>query len=342
VPSRTFSERLQEIWYRQSAPPWPLRLLSLPFALVVRLRTRAYASGLLRQQRLKKPVIVVGNVSVGGTGKTPLVIWLVEQLRGLGLRPGVVLRGYGASHAATGAPRLVQPDSDPAEVGDEALLLWQRTGGPVAVGRDRASAARLLVTAGANVIVADDGLQHLRLARNYEIAVIDAARGMGNGCLLPAGPLREPRARLASVGAVIVNGEGATGELMTTLGDVFVMRLVGGQLQPLSGQGEPMPLERFAGRRVHALAGIGNPQRFFSQLAAAGLSVTAHPFPDHHVYRARELEFADHLPLLMTEKDAVKCREFAAPDRWYLPVSANFAPEQAAALLARLQPVLRT
>jgi tetraacyldisaccharide 4'-kinase len=341
VPSRTVSERLQDIWYRQSAPPWPLRLLSVPFALTVRLRTRAYASGLLRQHRLKRPVIVVGNVSVGGTGKTPLVIWLVEQLRTQGLRPGVVLRGYGGSHAASGAARLVQPDSDPAQVGDEALLLWRRTGGPVAVGRDRAAAAQLLVTAGAEVIVADDGLQHLRLARDYEIAVIDAARGVGNGCLLPAGPLREPRSRLSSVGAVVVNGEGVAGALTSTLGDVFVMRLVGEQLRPLSGQGEPMPLASFAGRRVHALAGIGNPQRFFSQLAAAGLSVTPHPFPDHHVYRAGELEFADHLPLLMTEKDAVKCGEFAAPDRWYLPVAANFAPEQAAALLARLRPVLK-
>jgi tetraacyldisaccharide 4'-kinase len=293
----------------------------------------------MRAQHIGRPVIVVGNISVGGTGKTPLVIWLVEQLRAMGCAVGVVLRGYAARAAETEAVWPVHADSDPREVGDEAVLIAQRTGALVAVGRDRVSAARHLMRAGAEVIVADDGLQHLRLARDYEIAVVDAARGVGNGYLLPAGPLREPISRLAAVDAVVVNGESARA-LPATAAAIFTMRLVGDRLCPLSGQGEQVSLASLAGQRVHALAGIGNPQRFFLQLTAAGLEVIAHPFPDHHAYRPEELEFGDGLPLLMTEKDAVKCRRFAAPDRWYLPVAASFAPEQASILLERLQAAL--
>jgi tetraacyldisaccharide 4'-kinase len=340
VPSRTLSERLQSIWYRRSLPPWPLRILALLFAAVVQLRSKAYASGVLRQQRVAMPVIVVGNLSVGGTGKTPLVIWLLEQLRALGRRPGVVLRGYGRAEAADARPRLVQPDSTASEVGDEALLLRLRTGSPVAVGRDRVRAAQLLADEGVDVIVADDGLQHLRLARDYEIAVIDAARGLGNGYLLPAGPLRESPSRLAQVDAVVLNGESDVAGLKLPLRQAFVMRMIGEQLLPLAGQRAPVALASFVGQRVHALAGIGNPQRFFAQLSAAGLTVVAHAFPDHHRYRANDLEFGDALPLLMTEKDAVKCRRFAAANRWYLPVVADFAPQDGAALMASLKPVL--
>jgi tetraacyldisaccharide 4'-kinase len=341
VPSSRPSESLQHIWYRQSPPPWSLRLLSVPFAAIARARASAYTSGWLRQVRIPKPVIVVGNLSVGGTGKTPLVIWLVEQLRAQGLHPGVVLRGYGGAAGAGAGPRMVQSDGHPADVGDEALLLRRRTGGPVAVGRDRVAAAQRLVDAGADVIVADDGLQHLRLARDHEIVVIDAARGLGNGYLLPAGPLREPPSRLARVDAVVVNGEGAVPGLDIDAQSIFRMRLTGSHLLPLSGTGEAVPLATLAGKRVHAVAGIGNPQRFFAQLAGAGLIVIPHPFPDHHGYRPDELAFADGLPLLMTEKDAVKCHGFAADNCWYLPVAASFAPQDRAALLAGLQPVLK-
>jgi tetraacyldisaccharide 4'-kinase len=337
VPRQTLAARLQAIWYGGSRPPWPLRALSRLFGLIVRLRRASYRRGLFHSQRLAKPVIVVGNLTVGGSGKTPLVIWLAQQLRERGLRPGVVLRGYGGRAAAGRVPQLVEADSDVALVGDEALLLRLRAGTPVAVGRDRAGAAQRLLAAGVDVIIADDGLQHLRLARDFEIAVLDAARGVGNGYLLPAGPLREPPQRLSTVDAIVINGE-AGGSLGAAGGKrSFVMRLTGDWLRTLAGTGEGVALATLAGKRVHAIAGIGNPQRFFAQLAAAGLDVVAHAFPDHHRYRAAELEFGDDLPLLMTEKDAVKCRPFAAANRWYLPVAASFAGSDGSALLARLQ-----
>jgi len=340
VPSLALAERLQAIWYRRAPPPWALRLLSRPFGLLVRLRRAAYARRTLHSRRLPRPVIVVGNLTVGGSGKTPLVIWLAQQLAERGLKPGVVLRGYGGRAARGRTPLLVQPDSDVALVGDEALLLRQRTALPVAIGRDRAAAAELLLPSGVDVIIADDGLQHLRLARDFEIAVLDGVRALGNGYLLPAGPLREPVPRLASVDAVVINGEpAAVWPLVQAVGvtRAFVMRLNGEWLRALGGEGEPLALSSLAGQRVHAIAGIGHPQRFFAQLAAAGLQVIAHAFPDHHRYRAAELEFGDRLPLLMTEKDAVKCRQFAAPDRWYLPVAASFVNADGSALLALLR-----
>ncbi|HEX4024565.1 MAG TPA: tetraacyldisaccharide 4'-kinase [Steroidobacteraceae bacterium] len=333
--------RLQALWYGPRRPPAALRVAAALFAAAVRLRRAAYAHGLLASQRVQRPVIVVGNITVGGSGKTPLVIWLCEQLSALGARPGVVLRGYGGSAERHGEPRLVDADSDAAVVGDEALLLAQRTGAPVVVCRDRVRAARRLLGEGVDVIVADDGLQHLPLARDLELAVIDAARGLGNGYLLPAGPLREPAARLARLDAIVLNGEhvrvteGTAALAALPPQSVFRMSLQGDRLWPL-GRGAPVPLASLAGARVHAVAGIGHPQRFFAQLALAGLQVIAHPFPDHHRYRAEELDFADELPLLMTEKDAVKCRPFAAGNRWFLPVTASFSPAQAAALRERL------
>jgi tetraacyldisaccharide 4'-kinase len=349
VTRRTPSARLQAIWYGASAPPWPLRALSRLFGLLVRLRRLAYARGLLRSRRVGKPVIVVGNLSVGGSGKTPLVIWLAQQLAERGLKAGVVLRGHGGSAVAAGVPLLVTPASAVEIVGDEALLLRLRTGVPVVVGRDRVGAAQQLLGAGVDVIIADDGLQHLRLARDFEIAVIDAARGLGNRYLLPAGPLREPPERLRQVDAIVITGgrdasgaPEASAEEGLGIEAGFAMQLEGEWLYPLAGPGERLALSSLAGQRVHALAGIGNPQRFFAQLAAAGLDVVEHAFPDHHWYLASELEFGDALPVLMTEKDAVKCRAFAAANRWYLPVAASFSGAQASALLARLQRRLAT
>ena len=339
MPSRPIGSRLLLLWDR-GRPPWLLRWLASVFGILVRARRAAYARGWLRSQRLQRPVLVVGNITVGGSGKTPLVIWLAAQLRAAGWTPGIVLRGYGGAGSSRRTALRVEPDSDPRLVGDEALLLRQRTGLPVAVCRERVRAGRLLLDEGVDLIVSDDGLQHLALARNVEIAVIDANYGLGNGYLLPAGPLREPRARLAQVDALVINGQSAHWrEALRALGALgpFTMRLAGEWLWPLAGAGERAALAGFAGRRVHALAGIGHPQRFFAQLREAGLKVIEHPFPDHHRYRSGELEFADELPVLMTEKDAVKCRAFGGANRWYLPVSATFEQAEAAALLAGLQ-----
>lgn len=339
----TPSMRLQALWWDERPVPWSLRALSALFGAGVRLRRAAYASGLLMRSRVGTPVIVVGNISVGGSGKTPLVVWLCEQLLSLGVRPGIVLRGYGGRAARAAAPLRVSPEADAAEVGDEALLLARRTGMPVAVGRDRVRAARLLLAEGVRVILADDGLQHLSLARDLELAVVDGRRGLGNGRLLPAGPLREPAARLAQVDVVVINGAatGAAGGLsLPATMPCLHMHLQGEQLIALDGRAAPMPLASLRGRRVHAVAGIGHPERFFQRLRADGIEVLAHAFPDHHAYRPGELIFAEALPLLMTEKDAVKCQRFGLGDAWYLPVAASFPADEAFALRERLRQLL--
>jgi tetraacyldisaccharide 4'-kinase len=342
------STRLQSLWYGSLPPPLALRPLSSLFGLAVRARRAAYARGWLQSVRLPRPVIVVGNLTVGGSGKTPLVIWLAAQLRAAGYAPGVVLRGYGGAASRARQPLRVRPDSDPAEVGDEGLLLRQRTGCAVVVGRRRVQAAQLLLEDGVDVIVADDGLQHLALARDFELAVVDGQRGFGNGFLLPAGPLRERPQRLASVDAVVINGEDGVWRAppVETAGgegsNRFAMRLEGQRLLALDGHAGEQPLASFAGRRVHAVAGIGNPPRFFAQLRAAGLELCEHAFPDHHRFRRQELDFGDALPVLMTEKDAVKCRELGIAGGWYLPVDARFEPAAAAALFARVQRAINT
>ena len=336
---------MPELWYRDRSPPLPLRLLSGAFAVGVRARRALYARGWLERQRLPRPVIVVGNLSVGGSGKTPLVVWVAEQLSAAGHKPGIVLRGYGGPAARGSEPTRVRPDSSPAEVGDEAVLLAIRTGVPVAVCAERVRAARLLLTEGAEVIVADDGLQHLALARDFEIAVIDGERGFGNGWLLPAGPLREPLARLATVDAIVLNGEGRywrqAQDACGIAGAVapVTMHLSGARLEALDGKAV-RPLTDLAGQRVHAVAGIGHPQRFFAQLRQAGLELCEHAFPDHHAFRREDLAFGEALPILMTEKDAVKCRGLGVPDGWYLPVRAEFAAADATRLLGTLYRVL--
>ncbi|HWG76011.1 MAG TPA: tetraacyldisaccharide 4'-kinase [Steroidobacteraceae bacterium] len=344
MPAREAAQRwLQNIWYGQARAPWSLRTLSALYGGAMRLRAGAYRRQLLSQRGGGCPLIVVGNLTVGGSGKTPLVIWTCEQLRALGLSPGIILRGYGGSLAQRGGVHLVDARSDPRLLGDEAVLLAQRTGLPVVVGRDRVAAARQLARAPIDVIVADDGLQHLRLARDLELVVIDAARGLGNGRLLPAGPLRESAARLAEVQALILNGEPAHAAPLPATKAVprFHMRLVGERLFALDASGRQLELASLRGRAVHAVAGIGDPARFFRQLRAAGLTPTEHAFPDHHAYRREELSFADGVPLLMTEKDAVKCRPLGLHDAWYLPVSASFPPAEAGALRELLQAAVR-
>ena len=318
--------QLPAFWLRGGLPALLLAPLGWLMAGAVLLRRQLSRSGLLRSERLPVPVIVVGNIFVGGTGKTPLVIWLCQRLQAKGRRPGVVLRGYGGR--AESWPQRVTADSDPDLVGDEAVLLARQAGVPVAAGPRRAEAARLLIEAGCDVIVSDDGLQHYALARDVEIAVIDAGRGLGNGRCLPAGPLREPRRRLKSVDLVIANG----GPSAWT---PYCFRLVSEPLQPLGANPGPTP----AGGRVHAVAGIGNPQRFFDQVRRLGFQPIEHPFPDHHRFRPEELAFDDDLPILMTSKDAVKVSGAIADRCWVLPVRAE--PDAAAsnaldALLVRV------
>ena len=258
-------------------------------------------------------MIVVGNISVGGTGKTPLVIWLSRYL-GRDFRPGVVCRGYGGRSRTW--PQKVRADSDPATVGDEAVLLATRCGCPVAAGPDRAASAKALIEhEGCNLILSDDGLQHLSLARDIEIAVVDGARRHGNGRCLPAGPLREPPSRLKSVDIVVTNGEAARGE--------FRMRVSPWKAINLAGQEAPRELGDFTRTPVHALCAIGNPARFFDMLRAARLEIVPHVFPDHYLFERGDIAFGDGLPVLMTEKDAVKCRRIASGEHWYVPVRAE-------------------
>ncbi|MCP3868248.1 MAG: tetraacyldisaccharide 4'-kinase [Gammaproteobacteria bacterium] len=296
----------------------PVSLLLLPFSWVFcaagSMRRRAFGAGLLKASRLPVPVIVVGNITVGGTGKTPLVIKLVEALRDAGYRPGVVSRGYGGKSAAW--PRDVFPDSSPEQVGDEPVLIARRTGSPVCVGPNRPIAARRLLDSwNCDIIVCDDGMQHYALERDIEIAVVDGKRRFSNGFCLPAGPLRETPSRLKRVDLIVNNGCEAPGEMRMAIGAVDLVNLADGN--------NTRPINSMAGMQVHAVAGIGNPTRFFETLRAAGIEPVEHVFPDHHQYSSQNLSYGDHLPLVMTEKDAVKCEPFAHSDHWYLRVGAE-------------------
>ena len=316
--SRTLETWLLKRWYGpKRLGTYLLMPLSGLFCVLSWLRRQS----LQRQQvHHPVPVIVVGNITVGGTGKTPLVIWLVQQLQQAGLKPGVVSRGFGSR----GKAGIVAADDNPTEVGDEPLLIVQRTGVPLCVNRDRNQAVSTLLSQyHCDVIIADDGLQHYRLGRDLEIAVVDGQRRFGNGWCLPAGPLREPIKRLQQCDYVIINGES--------------MQLQGDTLLPLDSDRSAMSLHQLQGQTVHVVTGIGNPQRFIQTLQQAGLKPVLHAYPDHHAFSGVELRFADDLPILMTEKDAVKCRRFATPHCWYLPVNAMLEPALAAALLKHIQ-----
>lgn len=300
---------LTRAWYGPRGwTRWLLPLACL-YGAAVAVRRLAYRRGWLPRVAVGLPVIVVGNITVGGTGKTPLVAALAARLRERGLRPGIIARGYGGR--VGDQPIAVGPDADAATVGDEPLLLARRSACPVVVCRRRAAAAGWLANAGTvDVVIADDGLQHYALARDAEIAVCDGARGYGNRWLLPAGPLREPLARLKDIDLTLVQARD---------GDFY---LAPGAARRLTDRQEERPLAEFAGTPVHALAGIGNPQQFFASLRAAGLCPTGHAFPDHHRYRREDIDFGDDRPVLMTEKDAVKCAGFADKRHWMVPVTA--------------------
>jgi tetraacyldisaccharide 4'-kinase len=302
---------------------WGLVPFSLLFSIFSALRRWAFRHGLLRAERMPVPVIVVGNITAGGTGKTPLSILLLQWLRAAGYRPGVVSRGYGGK--ARGA-MPVRPDSDPGQVGDEPVLIARRTGCPVWIGRRRAEAGRQLLSfhPEVDVLISDDGLQHYALARDLEITVVDGPRGFGNGWLLPAGPLREPVKRLEGLAAIVLNGAARVGLALPGAVPRFAMTLEGQRFVNVRNPERTATAEDFQGQPVAALAGIGNPERFFEYLGRLGLTVTAIAFPDHHVFRAADLPGGR---VVMTEKDAVKCaplvRELALDEVWYLEVDAE-------------------
>lgn len=318
---------LERRWYGGVAPEWPLRLLAACYEGIVRDRRGRFLRTRVGQPRRGLPLVVVGNLSIGGAGKTPLVIALIDALRARGWRPGVISRGYGGS--APG-PERVHAGSDPARVGDEPCLIAARSGAPVAIARRRLDALEMLERSReVDLVIADDGLQHHALARDVEVLVIDGRRRFGNGRLLPAGPLREPPERATECDFRVLNGGAAEA-------DEVPMQLVLDDARALDGS-EARPLQAFAGQRVHALAGIGDPERFFAALRVRGIEVVPHPFPDHHAFRAADLRFPEPLPLLMTEKDAVKCRAFAAPGRWFVPVRGELPESFFDALDARLR-----
>ena len=327
-------------WTRVTA----LTVLLIPFAwlyrIAVALRRALYTAGILRSERLPVAVIVIGNISVGGTGKTPLVLWLVERLSDAGYAPGIVSRGYGVKIAGKSKPRAVGINDDATLCGDEPVVLARRSGCPVWIGADRVAAARALLAAHpqCNVIVSDDGLQHYHLARDAEVAVIDGARGHGNGFMLPAGPLREPPSRLHTVDAVVIRGDDAqpAAASVTTV-PRFAMSIEAGSFYNLLNPQHTGDARRFRGQRVHAAAGIGNPEHFFNTLKGLGLAFTAHPFPDHHPYTQADLAFADGDAIVMTEKDAVKYERYATEKCWVLSVAARVENRLAALLIERLR-----
>ncbi len=283
---------------------------------VVWLRRKCYQTGVFVTWRASVPVIVVGNITLGGTGKTPVVLWLVEFLKSQGFHPGIISRGYGGDALVTMA---VISSSQASIVGDEPLLLARRAACPVWIGRNRPAAARALLAANpeCNVLVSDDGLQHYALARDVEIVVVDGRRRFGNGALLPAGPLRETLRRVSDADAVVINGG-----LADPVRQEYAMTLRGDQFHRLNADAETAMATDFKGQCLHAIAGIGDPVRFFNHLRALGLEVINHAFPDHHRFAAEDLQIDHADAILMTEKDAVKCREFAASKAWYLPVKA--------------------
>ncbi len=319
---------VESVWYQRQLFSYLLWPFSWIYRAVFTVRRWLYGCGIRKTVRFPAPVIVVGNISVGGTGKTPLVMSLADKLKQTGWRPGIVSRGYGGS--ATRLPQRVTPDSDPRLVGDEAVLLARKTGCPMVVCRDRAAAAATLLNHyDCNIILSDDGLQHLALGRTIEIAVLDGERRLGNGFCLPAGPLRESARRLKSVDFIVNNGFDHAGE--------WRMDLRPEKIYQLTDPSRRLSADELNGLTIHAVAGIGHPQRFFKALLQAGFYVIPHAFPDHYLFQKSDFDFNDHAPIIMTEKDAIKCLPFADDRYWCLAVCA----ELSASFFTQLQLKLR-
>lgn len=327
---RSSDDVLTAAWRSRGPLAWLLLPVGLLFFLAVAVRRRLYQSGFFKRERLPVPVVVIGNITVGGSGKTPLTIWLALALRAAGRHPGIVSRGHGR---ADDAVKKVGAGDTAVDVGDEPLLIFQRTACPVFVGRDRVAAARALLAAHAecDMILADDGLQHYRLARDVEIVVCDE-RGVMNGWPLPAGPLREPVSRLRHADALVLNGR-CPAALPGV--PVFRMDLEGTRFHRLDDPTQTATAADLAGKRLHALAGIGNPQRFFAHLEALGLACATQAFPDHHRYAGADFPSTGDA-IVTTEKDAVKFPADLPLPVWVLPVVARIAPDLAQFVVERI------
>jgi len=325
-----FVRLIEQVWFDKHKAKWLLVPLLLPltllFWLISLFRRIGYKTGILKSYAVDKPIIVVGNIGVGGNGKTPVVVHLVELAKSLGLRAGVISRGYGGK--AESYPYVVTEQSSTLEAGDEPILIYQRTKVPVVLGSDRVASAQLLVDKGCDIIISDDGLQHYRLQRDLEIIVIDGKRLSGNGLLLPAGPLREGQWRLKKADILIYNG----GDARTQQDESLHMQLAASELVHIK-TAEKISLANFLTRYplVNAAAGIGSPQRFFDTLQTLGFQLSNNQgFVDHKDFTLDDFDqFKSDLPLLMTEKDAVKCQTFAQDNWWYLPVNAQFSDTSA-------------
>jgi len=335
--SRERENFAHRIWYGESSLYWLLLPLTWLYTAVITARKYLYTAGVMRSESMPVPVIIVGNITVGGTGKTPLAIWLVEQLKRKGFQPGIISRGYRGKVGSI--PVKATPESNPDIVGDEAILMAKRGNCPVVVHPDRVAAARTIIELGVDIIVADDGLQHFRLARDFELIVIDGTRGFGNGKLLPAGPLREPASRLKTVDDVLVQQYSDGNDKFLRRASDWHPGKFDMQATSISTLDDTkvMQIEMLSGKTVHAIAGIGNPERFFRLLESHNINVIRHPLQDHADIMQSDLMFDDDLDVVMTEKDAVKCLSWLDTSHcWYVPVDINFRESAGEALMEKL------
>ena len=325
---------LQDCWYKNNlsykvlmSPLWPVSKL---FQILVWIRTYLFRIKLFKQYRFKVPVIVVGNITVGGTGKTPLVMYIANMLQQAGFKPGIVSRGY--KGRLSNQVLAVDTFLTPQDVGDEPLLMAKKSICPVVIAKKRAKAvAYLLNNFEVDIVISDDGLQHYALARNIEIAVMDESRGVGNGFCLPMGPLRESKSRLRSVDIVVNNG------IKNNLKDYTMRISAESTVYSLADANNLVNLDSFKGQLVHAIAGIANPNKFFNLLQESGIRLVKHAFPDHYLFTAKDVSFTDNLPIIMTEKDAVKCAGFATSKHWVLPIKVSLSNQFNEKIISMLQ-----
>lgn len=310
-------DKIRAIWYGDQAPGLMSRVLSKVFQNIAAFRRKLYQIGIFRSTRLKVPVIIVGNITAGGGGKTPMVIWLVNHLKTLGYKPGIISRGYGGKRKVE--PMFVTPHADSHASGDEPLLMAQKTQVPVMVGKDRSKAGKQLIAQyNVNVIVSDDGMQHYALKRDLELVMLDAKWQTGNNMFLPAGPLREPLTRLSEADLVIYKGH---------LDDKHHYKLGIESVYPLGHPSKPVDIKSFRSQKIHAVAGIANPSSFFNLLSKEGLAIIKKPLPDHHEITSDDISFDDDAPIMMTEKDAVKCTQFNLNNIWVVQLKIIMEPE---------------